>query len=382
MIEQPYLQGQPASAALTQRANALLEAKRPADAIGVLHQAIAMDPGTVQARCLLALAHLRLDQPAEALAAAGDASAYAPEYEWPHRLRASALIQLSRPKEALAAARVAVNLSPERPEVFLMLAEAELAARSFGAARSSTLRALELDPFRPGAHVMLSTLALRAGAWRQAEGHARDALGLDPENTAAMNNLGLALRATGRRREAVHYLGTASRLDPRNPLYRRNAMRATTRFSIGVVLALVLGVEVMTAGWGPGIMGTGVLALALFAGTAIRTGRAEGWLRAPAAIWHRRGPRGSDPKASPEMMQALRRERLHGLVNREVLHDRSLLAAALIGLALLAYLGTAGRGTVHNWASAFFIAVLGGWSARLLYLRWRRWRSGRGNHAG
>lgn len=381
MIDQPYLQGQPTSAGLTQRASALLDAKRPADAIGVLHQAIAMEPGTVQARCLLALAHLRLDQPAEALAAAGDASAYAPAYEWPHRLRASALIKLSRPREALEAAREAANLAPERPEVFLMLAEAELAIRSFGAARSSTLRALELDASRPGAHVMLSTLALRVGAWRQAESHARDALGLDPENTAAMNNLGLALRATGRRREAVHYLGTASRLDPRNPLYRRNAMRASTRFSIGVVLALVLGVEVLTAGWGPGILGTGVVALALFAGTAIRAGRAGGWFTSPLAMWRRRWSPASDPKASPEMMQALRRERLHGLFNRELLHDRGLLAAILIALALLGYFGTAGHATVHGWASAAFIAVLGGWSCRLLYLRWRRWRSGRRGHA-
>ena len=357
--------------ALTQRGQALLDAKRPADALPVLLQAVALNPVAAHPRCLLALAHLRLDQPREALQAAQDAAACAPEYEWPHRLRASALIQLGHRGEALEAARQAVRLAPERPEVYLMAAEAELAMRNLAAARAAALTALSLDPHRPGAHVMLSTLALRAGAWRQAETHARDALGTDPENTAALNNLGLALRGLGRRREAVHYLGTASRLDPRNPLYRRNAMRATTRFSIGFVLLAVLLAEVLSAGWGAGLLGTGVVALALFLGTAIRAGRVQGWTAGPAAWWQRRRSPSADPQASQELMRALRRERLRTSFNPEKIRKPEALLVVATLVALLAYLGTIGK-PPHSLAVAAFLATLGAWVVRTAYLRWRR----------
>src|SRR5260370_42208205 len=91
--------------ALRLRANALLYARRPGDAITLLLHLASRDPGNAQTLCLLSLAYLQVGQPQAALAAADGAPAANPSSEWPQRLRSSALGQLRRPNEAVAPAR-------------------------------------------------------------------------------------------------------------------------------------------------------------------------------------------------------------------------------------------------------------------------------------
>jgi tetratricopeptide (TPR) repeat protein len=290
------------------RANALLDAKRPGDAITLLLQLASRDPGNAQTLCLLSLAYLQVGQPEDALAAADGAAAANPTAEWPHRLRSSALVKLGRANEALAAASVAVALAPNLPEARILLAEAQIANGRLGEARAAAEQARSLAPDRPGGHVMLSMVAAQAGRWREVEHHARAALALDPEDTAALNNLGVALQKLGHRREAVHYLGTASRLDPRNPLYKTNAVRAASRYWGPAVLALLIAIQFLTGDFAVGL----ALAATGLAGWLIVSMTHGNTPRVWRALMERRTPRGSvtaDPKASPELMSALRKER-------------------------------------------------------------------------
>ena len=62
----------------TAHGEALLDLKRPKDAVEVLRHAAAANPNDAKPRCLLALALLRSDQPKEALEAAQSAVGVAP----------------------------------------------------------------------------------------------------------------------------------------------------------------------------------------------------------------------------------------------------------------------------------------------------------------
>ena len=332
--------GAPSPAAQLFRANALLDARRPVDAIALLLQLATGDPGNAQTLCLLSLAYLQVGQPQDALAAADGAAAATPGAEWPHRLRSSALVKLGLVNEALAAASVAVALAPNLSECRILLAEAQVANGRLDEARVAAEQARSLAPDRPGGHVMLSMVAAQTGHWTEVEHHARAALALDPEDTAALNNLGVALQKLGHRREAVHYLGTASRLDPRNPLYKTNAVRAASRYWGPAVLALLIAVQFVA---GDVALGSGLAAMGIAGWVIVSLTRGDGrgpW-RAPLERWTHRGTARTDPKASPELMSALRRERrtLRSMADGSRPVGRLALIAVVAALAL--FLGSA-----------------------------------------
>ncbi len=368
----------PSPHALVFRASALMDAKRPNEAIPLLLRAVVGSPGNSHGLCLLSLAYLQVNQPHDALAAAQDAAAAAPGSEWPHRLRASALIKLGRPREALVAARQAVASAPLLPECHILLAEAEVANRHIKAARSAAEQARALAPDRPGGHVILSMVALRSRRWAEAEAHARAALGVDPQNTAALNNLGVALQNLGRRREAVHYLGTASRLDPRNSLYKTNAVRAATRFWGPAVVLVLIGIEVLSGEV------LSAIALAVVA-TGVRVvihmtqGDVRGLWRLPLERWNRRRTPSADPKASPELMRALRKERRAINPGAHLKPKVALMAGLAIACILLAggfVIATIEAAVTRHFASTavnlLFAAAFGGAAGVLLRACGRR----------
>lgn len=80
------------TAALTQRAQALVDLGRPADALPLLHRALGQSPDDDDALCLLSLAHWNLAQPTEALAWAERAVAARPDGLWAHQLLAHQLL--------------------------------------------------------------------------------------------------------------------------------------------------------------------------------------------------------------------------------------------------------------------------------------------------
>jgi tetratricopeptide (TPR) repeat protein len=308
--------------AMQLRGQALLDARRPAEAVEVLRRAVAADPADAQSLCLLSLAHLRAEDPWQALAVANDAAAAAPTSVWAQRLRCSALIKLRMPDGALAAAHQAVTLAPYAADSYLMLGEAHLAAGNLHEAGLAADRARSLAPHQTAPHVLASVVALRGHRWSEAEGHARAALAADPENTAALNNLGVALRGLGKRREAVHYMGTASRLDPSNPLYRRNAVHTATGY-IGTAIVAVLWFAWVLAGGG-NVLGSAAAAAVVLLVFGLITRREALWRTPLARLRRNRNEEPSDPRASPELMAELRRSglRLPSRAEREAARGR------------------------------------------------------------
>lgn len=292
--------------ALRRRAATLLEARRPDEAIPLLLQAVALEPGRSEPRCLLALAYFQAGRPVEALAASEAAAAADPASGWPHRLRAVALLQLRRPAEALAAAKQAVRLVPRLAASHIVVAEAEVANRHLKKARAAAEHARSLAPENPDVHTSLALVALRSRRWLDAERHSRDALALDPENATALNNLGAALQQLGQRRAAVQYFATASRLDPRLPMYRANAIQAASRRLRvpGLVFLAYATASLVTSG----AKAWAVVGFFVAAGVLARflRGDVRDLWRLPWERWRRRGSWGADPKASPELMRVLR----------------------------------------------------------------------------
>jgi tetratricopeptide (TPR) repeat protein len=298
---------EPAAANLRQ-AMALVEIRRYHDAIGLLGQLIASQPGEARPRCLLAQCLLGLDDPAGALDAASGAVGVEPELEWGHRLRSIALLRLKRKKEALAAAHEAVRLSPMQHHGYIVLSDAEVANRHWDSAEAAAQRAAELAPDRAEGLNALGLVALRRSHFPEAEQYFRLALGREPENARAMNNLGVALVRQGRRPQAIHYFAEASRLDPRLSTSRRNAVSAAKAGSTAlVVLVVIEAVRVAGSGFNAGVAVSALIIVTIL-GAAVILNRRQGrpWLR------FRRRPSGQpvadDPEASKELIRQLRRE--------------------------------------------------------------------------
>jgi tetratricopeptide (TPR) repeat protein len=167
----------------------IVEVGRHSQARARLQRAVARNPESSEAWCLLALCHSALSRPGDMLAAAEQAVATEPDNEWGHRLRSYALTRLARHDDAVATAREAVRLAPHSWKTHAQLAralEAAGLAECLGAAR----RAVELGPDEPEAHYGLGRVAMGVlFVGDLAERSFRRALELDPDHARARESL-------------------------------------------------------------------------------------------------------------------------------------------------------------------------------------------------
>lgn len=212
------------------QARALLAARRPADAVTVLGQALASQPNDFNLHCLLAQALLALDRGAEALRATEEALALNPEDEWPHRLRALSLRAVGRKREAVEEAREAARLDPQEPATHRVLGDALLDMGQAGPAARVAEHLAGLAPGWVGTHDLLGRVALRQRKGSLAEQHFRRGLALDPENATLLNNLGVALGMQHKNKQAIDAYHQAARLNPAFDLARKNLKRSTARY--------------------------------------------------------------------------------------------------------------------------------------------------------
>jgi len=199
---------------LCERAEALIEIRRPAEALPLLHEALRADPSHLEAHCLLSWAQANLGAASDALKAAEAAVALAPEEEWGHRLRANALFQSGRSADALEAAQEAARCDPNDLDVIWTVAHCARENGQLDLAREWAERALELYPGHPAGHVLLAGVAQDEKQWPAAEAHLITALEINPADANVLHDMGLVLRAQGRRREAVFYFHQAAQLEP------------------------------------------------------------------------------------------------------------------------------------------------------------------------
>ncbi len=216
------------SSGAEQRASALLEMGRPAEAAALLRQALAQDPGRWRAAVLLSAAELRQGNNDAAVAAAQQAVSLAPQQEWAYRTLALAYARSKRGEEARQAATTAVQLAPRQYQGYVVLVAALLQVRDRAGAHKAAEQAIALNPESATPFIQMSTAAYSAEDWELMELACRNALAREPENVIALNNLGCALLRLHRGPEAVPVYERAARLDPSNESVRRTLYRLST----------------------------------------------------------------------------------------------------------------------------------------------------------
>jgi tetratricopeptide (TPR) repeat protein len=216
-----------------ERAAALCELGRFAEALEALQLVVASDAENADAWCLMAQARLCLGDPGGSYEAAGVASSLAPEYDWPHRLASAALSGLARHSQAADAARQAVEIAPDSWQAHACVARALTHPRSMPpeleeAARAAA-RAVSLAPDEAETQMTAGAVAKAAGHRKEAGAAYRRALEIDPQNSAAHHELAsLNLRKSrlhaaeaGRLADAASGFANAVRTDPRAASSRR-----------------------------------------------------------------------------------------------------------------------------------------------------------------
>jgi Flp pilus assembly protein TadD len=202
--------------AVARRVELLCQLDRAADAVPLLHRALAANPEHADLWRHLAYVQSQLDHPAEALRASGRALELEPEEEWAHRLASLALDKLGRHDDAIAAAREATRLDPENWRAHVRLALALLGSgNAHRQAWQAANHAVELAPHEPEVHNTVGAMALAVDDFEQAEAAFRHVLELDPDNAKAIHNLALVDRARGRLGQAAARFGDAVASDPR-----------------------------------------------------------------------------------------------------------------------------------------------------------------------
>lgn len=209
------------------KAEALLQAGRPEQAIALLAKQIAADPDNHPAHLGLAVAFLAVGDAEQALAAATSAVELDPDDEAGHILVSVACLRKGKIKLARRAAEEAVSLAPNDSLAHQTLAEVLVRYpwKRRQAARVAS-RAIELAPHDPYAHIGAGNVATqrKRGALQRnpAYKHYRRALELDPTNTDAINNLAVSKLGEWRIAAAVTGFKDVATIDPSNPLATRN----------------------------------------------------------------------------------------------------------------------------------------------------------------
>ncbi|MGQ0624726.1 MAG: tetratricopeptide repeat protein [Sporichthyaceae bacterium] len=220
----------PADAAASQ-ARVLIDLNRPAEAVALLHRALADSPEDGMLWGQLSRAHFGLQEWALALGAADRAGFYGTvEESWPLRMRSHALQKLGRYEEAVAAARSAVELGPHTSPNHVRLADALLKRPQYALAeggrgpRSARRRAeailavaqrgVELAPTDPDALITLGFALSKAGRWREGRAVADEALAHAPLESEVHADRAALLFRRGRVFHAHRGLGEAAALDP------------------------------------------------------------------------------------------------------------------------------------------------------------------------
>lgn len=233
---------------LVERANALLELGRPAEAEQAAHEALATDPASSPALVVLARALTEQRRHDEAVVAAQDAVAADPEAGDAYVELAWALVGDDRADEAVTAARTAVGLEPHQWVTHHALGWSLLRTTPprHEDARAAATRALELEPGATPAHSVLGLALAGLGRRRAGRRVLREGLRIDPHDPYLHNNLAKIDLDRGLRvgRTARH-LTAAARAIPQEPVVQRNLDTLLVRFAMRLVWPTLLALFVL-----------------------------------------------------------------------------------------------------------------------------------------
>jgi Flp pilus assembly protein TadD len=230
---------------------ALLQLKKPKDAVPHLHTATELAPGDEKAWLLLGLAHDAAEQFPEAIAAWQKGSAAVPKSATLKHELGMALLQAGRAadaakilvdatklaeqdpelrmdaayalttagkfKEAKAQAELAVALAPDNADALYNLGSAEAGLHNARASRAALEKAIEIDELHVPSLLQLGALLSLLGDDAAAVKHFNRVLQIEPDNARAQTSLGTSLARLGSEDVKAHaLLEQTLRVDPRN----------------------------------------------------------------------------------------------------------------------------------------------------------------------
>ncbi|MFJ2979449.1 tetratricopeptide repeat protein [Curtobacterium sp. NPDC087082] len=236
-----------------QRAAALIDAGRPADALADL-AVVERDQGaSVAGHRVRALALLALDRPDDAQDEARRAVGLAPTDSVALRILSTTLVRSGDQTGAVAAARRSVEADPGSWLAHLAVADALwLDERRRPEALRASYETVRLAPLEPMAHRRHGDLLLAAGRQRDAQAAYRRGLELAPEDRGARHNFAVSRLRRGHDGESALAFAGILATDPTNALARRNLVvgvlnpLARIRFGLGAG-ALMTGFQCLVS---------------------------------------------------------------------------------------------------------------------------------------
>jgi len=208
------------------RALLLVQSRRYADAVKLLHEDLVQNPTNVYTHYLLSVCYVELGKLIKATEHAQTAIANAPDSPAGHFALARALMARQWLAEATAAIDEAIRLDASDAEKFATKSQIRFMMSDWHGGLAAAEAGLQLDPQNKGC-LNLRGVALRG--LRQsntAESVIRETLSRDPENAFAHANLGWSLLEQDRPEDALDHFREALRLEPNSQFARQGLINA------------------------------------------------------------------------------------------------------------------------------------------------------------
>lgn len=196
------------------RGVALLGLQRAGEAIASFRQALALQPGFVQAHNNLANVLYQQGDRRQAQVHWRQAIDLQPEYAEAHHNLARALLDEDQFAAAVMYARHAVRLRPESAGNHRTLGEALCGQLAFEEAAACLREAVRRAPQWPDAHCGLAHVLQKQGQLAEAAAHLQQALHLNPACAEAHNEYGIIRGKEGHPDEAILHFQRALQLRP------------------------------------------------------------------------------------------------------------------------------------------------------------------------
>jgi protein O-GlcNAc transferase len=237
--------------------NALMDLKRPAEALASYDRAVALKPDFAAAHNNRGNALMDLQRHEEAIASCNNAIALNPDYANAYNSRGNALMDLKCPEKAIASYDEAIVLKPDFAEAHFNRGNALKDLKLPGEALASYDRAIALKPNYVKAHNNRGNALMDLKRFAGALASYERTIALKPDYAEAYNNRGNALRDLKSYEEAIASYDKATALKPDYAEAYNNcgtALKSLNRYeealaSYGKAIALRPDIEFLYGNW-------------------------------------------------------------------------------------------------------------------------------------
>lgn len=221
---------------LIARAIDALDYAAPEHALGLLKQALALDPDCARGHSVLALVLLVQNRLHAAQLEAQIGLTLEPESSLSHLAVGQVAFAQRRFSAAVSALEQACALAPDDAEPRRVLAQTQWTLGQRGAAEANAQQALALAPDDAGVHATIAQFRSDQGKLDEAEAAARTALSLDPEHAGAVLVMGYLMLNRGELEAAREHAVLVLQNDPtdQRALHLMVALKAKTSLFLGL----------------------------------------------------------------------------------------------------------------------------------------------------